>query len=240
MSLNSFSFYYIETFAVCLNEPGITVNVSGSSFGNESIETNLDGCAYFLVTESETLTISYTIPIMGLIQQTFDFTFSELGNISLLEIDIPSPRSEVKTIKINRECAKQSLPLTWLNSLGGWEYWNFTAKKTFGVDNFEAEIIERDIFQDWDNEFINGQTQYDIISRKDRKSVVVRTQQLTSNEVDAIKNIRKSIKVQDITDVTKPVTVIIDPSSFQYFTDREKLVTLEFKILYPNLITQKQ
>lgn len=122
--------------------------------------------------------------------------------------------------------------LTWLNTLGAWEYWTFTARHSYGFDSNEVGRIERDIFQNWDADFIQGQSETEVLGKDVRPFIVVRSQLLTKNQVDALSRIRNSIKVQEVKS-TGNVTVLIESGSFTYRTDKEKLTTMEFKITYP-------
>jgi hypothetical protein len=61
----------------------------------------------------------------------------------------------------------------------------------------------------------------------------VRTQNLTVQQMNAIAQLKWSIKVMDVTDPTRDIVVIVDKSSFQYRTDGEKITSLEFDITYP-------
>lgn len=130
-----------------------------------------------------------------------------------------------------------SITLGWLNTLGGWDFFNFVANKTYGEDISDVHEIERDIFKNWPTDFITGNTSRDVISLKSSQTIIVRSQQLTLQQVNAIKNIRRSVKVIDY---VNDKTVIVDKGSFQYRTDGEKFYTIEFKITYPGIIIQTQ
>ena len=138
------------------------------------------------------------------------------------------------------ECVKFNIDLTWLNSLGGWEHWRFTAFKTYGYDIDNVEIIEKDILQNWDANFIAGGTQQDVLSQQARETITVRSQNLSIQQINAIARIKFSIRVIDETDSSNLTTVITDKSSFQYRTDNDKRHSIEFDILYPNQQTQSQ
>lgn len=126
-----------------------------------------------------------------------------------------------------------SIVLNWLNSLGGWEHWNFTAFKSFGYNIGNVETIKRDIFQDWDTDFIAGQTESEHISLDVNEAVQVRSQDLTLQQINAIARIKFSLKVNDETELGAIVTVLVDKSSFQYRTDNDKRHSIEFRISYP-------
>lgn len=123
--------------------------------------------------------------------------------------------------------------LQWLNTLGNWEHWSFTAWKTYGFDISGTRTIERDIFQNWDADFIVGQTEREHISVKAAEAITVRSQDLTVQQINAIAPIKYSIKVNDETDIANIVTVLVDKGSFQYRTDADKRRTIEFIIRYP-------
>lgn len=124
------------------------------------------------------------------------------------------------------------IQLTWMNTYGGWEYWTFTARHSYGFDSNETGRIERDIFQNWDTDFIAGQSETEVLGKDVRSFIVVRSQLLSKDQVDAIAKIRNSIKVQEVRS-TGNVTVLVDSGSFTYRTDKEKTITIEFKITYP-------
>ena len=122
--------------------------------------------------------------------------------------------------------------LTWLNSVGGWEYWTFTARHSYGYDSNDIGRIEKDIFQNWDSDFISGQSETEVLGKDVRSFIVVRSQLLSKAQVDAIAKIRNSIKVQEVRS-TGNVTVLVDAGSFTYRTDKDKTITIEFRITYP-------
>lgn len=148
--------------------------------------------------------------------------------------------SEIKTIDINRKCSNQDLKLTWLNTIGGWEHWTFTARKTYSYNTSNVQTIQRDILEDWDTEFTTGQTESEHISLEANESTVVRSQNLTLQQVTAIAKIKYSIKVQDMTDEINPLTIIVDKGSIAYTTDQAKTNFIEFIITYPAIQIQQQ
>lgn len=127
--------------------------------------------------------------------------------------------------------------LRWINTLGGWEYWTFTARHSYGFDSNETGRIERDIFQNWDTDFILSQTETELLGKDVRPYIIVRSQLITKEQANAIANIRNSIKVQEVKS-TGNVTVLLDSGSFTYRTDKEKLITIEFKVTYPRVQIQ--
>ena len=137
-------------------------------------------------------------------------------------------------------CVEFNIDLQWLNTLGGFEHWSFTAFKSFGFEIGQTETIERDIFQDWDTDFITGLTESEHISIKANKVTTVRSQDLTVQQINAIARIKFSIKVNDETDLSNLVTVLVDKGSISYRTDNDKRHSIEFNIRYPNEQIQTQ
>lgn len=126
---------------------------------------------------------------------------------------------------------KYQIQLAWLNSTGGWEYWNFLARKTYGYDIANKTTIKNDIFQNWDTDFIAGTSEVNAIKVEANEVYVVRSQLLTVQQMNAIARIKLSIRVWD---VANEVVVLVDNASFQYRTDSNKLNEIEFTITYPS------
>jgi len=149
--------------------------------------------------------------------------------------------SDVKTIKIDNECSTQEIYLTWLNGLDGWDYWKFTAEKSDNLNIESKETIKRNIFANWDNTFISGDTQNDVIGVTAYKEIDVFSQYLTREEVIAISAIKYSIKVLAIVDGVQ-TTVIVDSDNITVFNDGEDetLHTIRFKIQMPDIQSQSQ
>jgi hypothetical protein len=148
--------------------------------------------------------------------------------------------SEIKNIRVDNSCTKQNIYLTWLNNLGGWEYYNFKAQKEYGIGFGDSTAITRDVFNNWDTDFISGETQDDYISIEAYETVLVRSQFMSSDEINAVKNIKYAIRVQHVTSEESKVTVLVDKTSFKINSDGDKLYQIEFEIRYPKIQIQKQ
>ena len=149
--------------------------------------------------------------------------------------------TEVKEVKVNNDCNNQEIYLTWLNSLDGWDYWKFTAEKNHNLNIESKDTIKRNVFSDWDNGFINGDTQNDVIGVTSYKQIEVFSQYLTLDEVQAISEIKQSIRVM-VLDGDIKTTVIVDSDSITVFNDGddETLHTIRFTIQYPDNQIQSQ
>lgn len=131
--------------------------------------------------------------------------------------------------------------ITWLNYLGGFEYFPFTAKKEFQVDVLETGQTRKNIFPGWPNSYgkfadtIDKQT-----FRISKNSVIVRSQHLSLNQLEALSCIRTSPLVQLVYSRLDRRTVIVDDDSFKKYDEADKLHTLQFKIFFTDEIPSQR
>lgn len=123
--------------------------------------------------------------------------------------------------------------LTWLNYLGGFEYFYFNKEKEYQIDILESDQTTKNIFPAWPNSW--GETA-DTIDRKTytiaKNKILVRSQHLTQNQRDAIKFIKVSPVVQIVNSRNDRRTVLVDTDSFKVYDEGEDLYTLQFYITY--------
>jgi hypothetical protein len=148
-----------------------------------------------------------------------------------IEGPIKTPSSEIKTIKIDCGCSNQEIKLTWVNNLGGWEYWTFKAEKDYLTEVVNTQTSEKNILPEWPQSY--GSTadtlRYETM-RTSRRNIVVRSQNgLTEDEAFALSYIKSSPLVQMI-DAAGRRTVTVDTNSMQITTDNQKLREIEFTI----------
>ena len=148
--------------------------------------------------------------------------------------------TEVKPTKPSSSCSvKYNTPIRWKNDLGGWGFWNFNRYRTFNETVSNRNEIRRDITQDFDNYFINGDSEYDTINMDVRRSVVLRSGLLTENEQIVLNGIRRSIKIQVQLDGVW-TTVTTKPSTFLLTDENEYMREVSFEIYLPNTLIQEQ
>ncbi len=128
---------------------------------------------------------------------------------------------------------KYSLILIWYNTLGGLDFWNFTAQKSYGYNISNAQISERDTFADWEDNFTNATNDHDLLDLEVSERVVVRSQLLNKVQANGIAEIKISPKIVELSTGRQ---VRIDRTSFNYRTDGDKFMEIEFVISYPKLI----
>lgn len=148
--------------------------------------------------------------------------------------------SEVKTITVVPACAPYTMNLSWLNSLGGFDYWAFKTNLDYGVTIEDTNTIKKNIFTNWPKSFgESGDTILQETSRQSRQFITVRAENVTMDQINDLFRIRTSPFVQIVNSRTDRRTVIPDAGSFTYLQTREKLFDFQFKItLTDNLPSQ--
>ena len=171
-----------------------------------------------------------------------DITTSTGGNFNIDDITFKGPFeyvSEQKQINNSCGCSYNNI-LRWKNSLGGWEIWDFQNKR------IESEIvsnkinIKRDVTQDWDNYFINGETENDTIKTDVSRSITFNSQILTNDEYKVLQTIKRSVRVQMLQDSGKWQTVTVKGGSYEVINDDKAIKELSITFELPSIKTQEQ
>ncbi len=125
--------------------------------------------------------------------------------------------------------------ITWLNNVGGFEYFLFTGRKESHVDVDDSSQTKTNVFINWPNSYgqfadtVDRQT-----FRSSREAMVVKSQHLTRNQLDAITQIRTSPLVQILYSRNDRVTVLVDTDSFKKYDEVDTLYTIQFRIRFTN------
>jgi hypothetical protein len=131
--------------------------------------------------------------------------------------------------------------MTFLNHLGGFEYFFFTAKKEYRVDVEETGQIQENILPNWPASWgENADTIDKQTFRKSRDSVVVRSQYLSLNQLLALKSVRTSPLVQIVYSRTNRRTVIVDSDSFKVYDESDKVFSVQFTAKFTNTIPSQR
>jgi hypothetical protein len=126
--------------------------------------------------------------------------------------------------------------MTFLNHLGGFEYFFFTAKKEYQVDIEGTGETRENLLPAWPNSFgKNADTIDKQTFRRSRDSVIVRSQFLSLNQLNALVEIRTSTVVQIVTAQNNRRTVIVDSDSFKVYDEKDKVFSVQFKIRFTDL-----
>lgn len=131
--------------------------------------------------------------------------------------------------------------ITWLNYLGGFEYFLFKAEKEYQVDIIESGVSKQNVLPNWPSSW--GQMA-DTIDRKTytkaKNKILVRSQHLTANQRDALKYIKVSPVVQIMYSRSDRRTVLVDTDSFRVYDEADDLYTMSFTITYTDDISAQR
>lgn len=136
---------------------------------------------------------------------------------------------------------QQHIYMTWLNNLGGFEYFLFTAKNEYHVDIEASGEVNQNIFPAWPKSY--GETADTIRKqtfRDSREVIVVKSQHLTRNQLDALTAIKTSPVVQIMVTRTDRLTVLADTDSFVKYNEADDLFSLQFRIRFTNQIPSQR
>lgn len=230
-----------------------TITVTGTFSGRLNIIFYHDGPGAALTTSFTapgTVTQTQTISVDSGASTRFYVELNRVGFVGLATVTIlvhpgvfgyDSVYSEVKTIDVNSHCANQDRHLTWLNNLGGFDYWDFQARKVYGREIQKVVTQESNIFTDYPKsigEF--GQTRTGEIKRVTKRRETVKSQNLTAAQVDAIATIKDSPLVQIVESQYSQRTVLVDNQSFDIRKDGDKSWKISFVIVYTDEMPSQQ
>ncbi|HEX6172323.1 MAG TPA: hypothetical protein VFZ33_21715 [Chitinophagaceae bacterium] len=129
------------------------------------------------------------------------------------------------------------LYITFLNNLGGFEYFPFYKKKEFQVDITDSGTSRNNILPSWPNSYgKNADTLEKQTFRVTRNRVIVTSQHLSLSQLNALSYIKSSTVVQIVTTRRDRRTVIVDTDSFKKYSESDKLFTLQFSFTYTDEI----
>lgn len=124
--------------------------------------------------------------------------------------------------------------ITWLNYLGGFEYWLFTGYKDHIIDVTETGETTKNLFAQWPKGYgANADTVRKQTFRKTRKQKVIRSQNLSRAQAEQMgEMIKSSVLVQIMVSRRDRRTVIVDDSSMIIRKEKDKIHFLSFTITY--------
>ena len=128
--------------------------------------------------------------------------------------------------------------LTWLNNKGGFDYWNFTAFHDNLIDISETSEGSENTFPGWPGsygEFADTDRRRQTF-RDSSTQILVRSQHITEEQLNAIAYIKSSVCVQILESQTDRRTVLVDSDSFVKSRDEDKLYSISFTITYTDNI----
>lgn len=147
--------------------------------------------------------------------------------------------TETKTITVG-DCSFNYLDISWLNYLGGFDYWRFKSNSDYGVQIESTTQVRKNIFTNWPKSYGAGaDTIRQETSRDSSQTIKVRAEYITMDQINDLFRIKTSPLVQIVNSRTDRRTILVDSDSFVYLQQSEKLFTLEFNcVLTDNMPSQ--
>lgn len=191
------------------------------------------------IVSSEITSIDITTYGIGLYRYIVSITGSE-DRIDLTILNsVSTIISETKTIQVEG-CAFNYIDISWLNYLGGFDYWRFKSNSDYGVQIESTTQVRKNIFSNWPKSYGAGaDTIRQETSRDSSQTITVRAEYITMDQINDLFRIKTSPLVQIVNSRTDRRTVLVDSDSFVYLQQSEKLFSLEFTcVLTDNLPSQ--
>lgn len=131
--------------------------------------------------------------------------------------------------------------MTFLNYLGGFEYFFFTAKKEYQVQIDAAGETTQNLLTNWPYSYgLNADTIRKQTYRTAVNYVIVRSQLLSLTQVEALKYIRTSPLVQIVYSRINRRTVLVDTDTFKVYDEKDKTFSIEFRIRFTDNIPSQR
>lgn len=174
----------------------------------------------------------YELTVSAFNEDRIDLRIVDVSNKSIY-------LSETKTIAV-AGCAFNYIDLSWLNYLGGFDYWRFKSNSDYGVQIENTTQVRKNIFTNWPKSFGTGaDTIRQETSRDSSQTITVRAEYITMDQINDLYRIKTSPLVQIVNSRTDRRTILVDSDSFVYLQQSEKLFSLEFNcVLTDNLPSQ--
>lgn len=148
-----------------------------------------------------------------------------------ITLQITSPyNSEILTINVDTECSPNDFYVTWLNSLGHYDYWNFTAETKYETDVIESKTQDKNIFPNWPRsfgEFADSRTKQTV--RRTKDGITLNSQYLESDQMDGLALMFESPLVQEMNSIYDKRIIILERGQFNKKVDNQKLLMVTVK-----------
>ncbi len=138
--------------------------------------------------------------------------------------------SATQEVEYDVSCSNFEFFITWLTSLGAWEYWKFTGEKDYKIDLTDDIISTKNRFENWDTDFINEETGSFFASIRGFEEKEIRSGQLTEGQATALAKIKHSIQVQEIREDDSKYTILVDKGNITIRRDGDFFAEMAFNI----------
>jgi hypothetical protein len=199
-----------------------------------------------LIENDNAQTITYTLDGAlgeGVYRILLGEALTDLPNSTYFDVSLKINNelaSEVKRVIVSTDCSQYvGKHITYLNTLGGWDYIFMGAGQVQSYESEDTQSIERNIFGGWSANFVNATTQTDNVRRKSKQGGKLRSFRLSKATRDAIaQQLMATVKVQEVLELSENVScldvknrrTIIPSGSFSFEeTDKQYFINLDYK-----------
>jgi hypothetical protein len=147
--------------------------------------------------------------------------------------------TEKKVVKIDRECKTSPVFISWINQLGGREYWLFYKVQTIGISVSENGDFEKTI-----DDLETARGQISVFSKTATPQIIVGGL-VSVEDIEGIKSLLYSVNAEILTNPTtwetdgpKWKTINPLPGSFKLYDTNQVRNTIEITIELPYIFNQ--
>jgi len=150
--------------------------------------------------------------------------------------------TEIKKVRFNDECVDNPVFIAWLNSVGAWNHWLFSRTQIISFTSGGEVTFENPV-----DDLENAESFEEVISLIAGKGMILGRTNLDRNDIEFIKTIIFSTKVQVLanpdtweTEGPEWITVIPSRGRFPLIETGEPRADISLTITFPEIKTQTQ
>lgn len=201
------------------------------NYGIDNDQYSTDGVKSGTLVITPTVNTSYLniYAFMGILGTPASWAI-QINSISV-NAQSPVDISETKTIQVDFSCYSNSINLSWLNFLGGFDYWTFKGFADFGIDVKSEKRSTKNFIPQFPKSYgSDADTLSQVISKRSKGTILLRAENLTKDQVDDLYRIMASPLVQIVNSAIDRKTVILNANSFIYHPQANRLFEISFTI----------
>ncbi len=199
-------------------------------YGTDSVLKNADGTYTGTLTFTPSSICTYLSIEFDLFSTPSGGSWTGVVNSLTISANVSNvDLSETKTLTIDTSCTSNYIDLSWLNYLGGFDYWRFKGFADYGADIENTSQSDKNIIPNYPKSIgANADTLRFETKRESRNKVLCRAENLTADQVQDLYRIKLSPLVQIVNSETDRKTIILDSDSFFHYPQGNKLFEFSF------------
>ena len=149
---------------------------------------------------------------------------------------IPGSLNVVECINVDivRDCVDQPFYLTWLNTLGGWDYY------MFGVNQIDTIDASNDTtYQPYEFDLSDAERKVFDLQNERSQVFTLGSEAISKADLTAMKDLFSSPAVFKLEQDGTATRLRVAKGSFQMFQTRDGFNRIEFDVFMPEIIVQR-